>query len=121
MFIDAEKRRFGSVPRLIIQDDLRILPDETSGSGYRLFCTASSDGSPGTATLVSDGETWEEVHRVRLELQQHEIMEIQPEVLRHVSLRCFNDRRTILLVHDKRMFGIFRHEAPRLVTRKIIT
>jgi hypothetical protein len=121
MFIDAAKRRFGSAPRLITPDDLRILPDETSGSGYRLFCTASYDGSPGTATIVSDGETWEEVHQVGLELRQHEIMEMQPEVLRQVSLRCFNDMRTILLVHDKRMLGIVRHEAPRLVTRKVIT
>ncbi|KIL93861.1 hypothetical protein FAVG1_02423 [Fusarium avenaceum] len=121
MFIDAAKRRFGSAPRLITPDDLRILPDETSGSGYRLFCTASSDGSPATATLIVGGETWEEVYQVGLELRQHEIMKMQPEVLRQVSLRCFNDMRTILLVHDKRMLGIVRNEAPRLVARKVIT
>ncbi|CAJ0546685.1 Ff.00g013120.m01.CDS01 [Fusarium sp. VM40] len=121
MFIDAAKRRFGSAPRLITPDDLRILPDETSGSGYRLFCTTSSDSSPGAATLVVGGETWEEVHQVGLELRQHEIMGMQPEVLRQVSLRCFNDMRTILLVHDKRMLGIVRNEAPRLVARKVIT
>lgn len=46
---------------------------------------------------------------------------MQPEVLRQVSLRCFNDVRTILLVHDKRMLGIVRNEAPRLVARKFIT
>lgn len=69
MFIDAARRRFGSAPRLITPDDLRILPGETSGSGYRLFCTASSDGSLRTATVVSDGETWEEVRQVGLELQ----------------------------------------------------
>lgn len=121
MFIDAAKRRFGSAPRLITPDDLRILPDETSGSGYRLFCTTSSDSSSGAATLVVGGETWEEVHQVGLELRQHEIMGMQPEVLRQVSLRCFNDMRTILLVHDKRMLGIVRNEAPRLVARKVIT
>lgn len=69
MFIDAAKRRFGSAPRLITPDDLRILPDETSRSGYRLFCTASSDGSPTTATLMVGGETWEEVYQVGLELR----------------------------------------------------
>jgi hypothetical protein len=121
MFIDAAKRRFGLAPRLITPDDLRILPDETSDSGYRLFCTFSSDGSPGTATLVVGRETWEEVHQVGLELRQHEIMGIQPEILRQVSLRCFNDMRIILLVHDKRMLGIVRHEASRLVSRKVIT
>lgn len=121
MFIDAAKRRFGSAPHLITPDELRILPDETSGSGYRLFCTTSSDSSPGTANLVVGGETWEEVHQVGLELRQHEIMGMQPEVLRQVSLRCFNDMRTILLVHDKRMLGIVRNEAPRLVARKVIT
>ncbi|SPJ75893.1 uncharacterized protein FTOL_05624 [Fusarium torulosum] len=100
IFIDAARRRFGSAPRLITPDDLRILPDETSGSGYRLFCTASSDGSLWTATVI---------------------MEMQLEVLRQVSLRFFNDMQTILLVHDKRMLRIVRHKAPRLVTRKIIT
>ncbi|KAH7245245.1 hypothetical protein BKA59DRAFT_492843 [Fusarium tricinctum] len=121
MFIDAAKRRFGLAPRLITPDDLRILPDETSDSGYRLFCTFSSDGSPGTATLVVGRETWEEVNQVGLELRQHEIMGMQPEVLRQVSLRCFNDMRIILLVHDKRMLGIVRHEVSHLVSRKVIT
>ena len=36
-------------------------------------------------------------------------------MLREISLRCFNDLRTIFLVHDKRMLGIVLQELDSLV------
>ncbi|KAK8137078.1 hypothetical protein PG984_005018 [Apiospora sp. TS-2023a] len=67
------------------------------------------------------GDVWEEVRQVGLELHQRELMGLGPQMLRQISLRCFNDLRTILLVHDKRMLGIVRQEAPRLVAGGALT
>jgi hypothetical protein len=70
---------------------------------------------------LANGEVWEEIHQVGLELQQKELEEMEPEMLRQVSLRCFNDMRTIMLVHDKRMLGIVREEVPDLLKRSVIS
>ncbi|KAF0324431.1 hypothetical protein GQ607_008380 [Colletotrichum asianum] len=45
---------------------------------------------------------------------------MDPEILRQVSLRCFNDMRTILLVHDKRMLGIIKQEVPGMLGRGVL-
>ncbi|KAF5023466.1 hypothetical protein F66182_4466 [Fusarium sp. NRRL 66182] len=123
MFRDAVKRRFGTAPRLITPNDLRIFSDPTSKSGYRLCCIVNcSDYTPRDAIFVtSKGETWEEIHQVGLELRQRELMGMEPELLRQVALRCFNDLRTVLLVHDKRMLGIIKQEIPHLKTRQVLT
>lgn len=135
MFIDAVWRRFGIKPRLITPAELRLLPinDPQSGEGgYRLCCTTAAEvaevGSdraatvPGAPVLVTaDGEAVEEIFQVGLELHQRELAALAPEMLRQISLRCFNDMRTVLLVHDKRMLGIVKQELPRLVARNVLT
>lgn len=128
MFIEAVWRRFGIKPRLITPSDLRLYPDSQSKCGYRLCCNIPSKAStvnhfPSNAWTFTaeNGETWEEVYQVGLELHQRELVALDPELLRQIGLRCFNDLRTILLVHDKRMLGIVKQEIPQLLARSIIT
>ncbi|OTB04745.1 hypothetical protein M426DRAFT_320605 [Hypoxylon sp. CI-4A] len=129
MFIDAVQRRFGVTPRLISPSDLRLIADPQSPGGYRLCCLVRDAGDNGggiyqlpkpPTMMTSEGETVEEIYQVGLELHQHELRAIQPNMLRQISLRCFNDMRTILLVHDKRMLGIVKQELPSLVARGVL-
>lgn len=126
MFIDAVWRRFGIRPRLITPEDLRLLPNPHSSTGYRLCCVVK-DRPEDLATMDSPtfvtakGEVVEEVHQVGLELHQREIAALNADILRHISLRCFNDMRTVLLVHDKRMLGVLKQEIPRLLSRSVLT
>ncbi|KAF2827753.1 hypothetical protein CC86DRAFT_289304 [Ophiobolus disseminans] len=126
MFIDAVWKRFGIKPKLITPKELRLLLDPRSTTGYRLFC-ASQDGRVMTrlqdcsASFIHNGETLEEIHQVGLELHQRELAALAPEMLRQISLRCFNDMRTILLVHDKRMLGIVRQEISNMMARQLLS
>jgi len=128
MFIDAVRRRLGVTPCLITPADLRLLPNPESKTGYTLCCVvpapnnSSSSSSTTTQTFTAPtGETVQAIHQVGLELHQHELASLPPLLLQHLSLVCFNDLRTILLVHDKRMLGIVTQELPHLVTRQILT
>ncbi|KZZ90287.1 hypothetical protein AAL_07388 [Moelleriella libera RCEF 2490] len=124
MFIDVVRRRFGIKPRLIAPADLRLLPDAQSKSGFRQCCVIQGHDDPRTNSwrfAAKNGEVWEEVQQVGLELHQRELAALDAEMLRQISLRCFNDMRTVLLVHDKRMLGIVRQEVPRLLSRKVLT
>ncbi|KAH7311377.1 hypothetical protein B0I35DRAFT_488698 [Stachybotrys elegans] len=131
MFIDAASRRLGIKPRLITPQQLRLFPDADSTTGHKLCCvvpaTLSDDGA--TIPAPPDDRSWidengdrvEEIFQIGLELHQHELAALSVEVLREVSLRCFNDMRTVLLVHDKRMLGIVKQEIPHLVERKVLS
>ncbi|OGM46081.1 hypothetical protein ABOM_005643 [Aspergillus bombycis] len=125
MFIDFVYRHIGIRPRLIAPADLRLIPDPQSTNGVKLCCLVKDQGDAllvnDSLLLTSDGEVVEEVHQVGLELHQHELFGLSPEILRQVSLRCFNDMRTIFLVHDKRMLGIIKQEIPTLVARQVLT
>ncbi|KAF7593644.1 hypothetical protein BBP40_011049 [Aspergillus hancockii] len=123
MFVDFLERHLGITPRFVKPSDLRLLPDPQQKSGYKLCCVAKGlDGSYPSATLIHTGdEVLEEIHQVGLEVHQRELHGLQPEMLRQVSLCCFNDMRTILLVHDKRMLGIVKQKLKSLVARGIIT
>ncbi|KAH7178209.1 hypothetical protein DER46DRAFT_621896 [Fusarium sp. MPI-SDFR-AT-0072] len=124
MFINAVEHHFGVKPRLIAPADLRLFPDARSKSRSRLCCVIhDGDGQvPNAWRFVSPhGEICEETHQVGLELHQRELLALEPEMLRQISLRCFNDMRTILLVHDKRMLGIVRQEIPQLVAGRVVT
>ncbi|KAF5706281.1 multidrug transporter [Fusarium mundagurra] len=124
MFTDAVEHRFGAKPRLITPADLRLFPDARTKSGFRLCCVIHDrDGQvPNTWRFVApNGEIYEQIHQVGLELHQRELLALEPGILRQISLRCFNDMRTILLVHDKRMLGIVRQEIPKLVARGVVT
>lgn len=120
MFLDAVKTRTGIKARIITPADLRLLADPRSKGGYRLCCLASEGRGVSTFT-ASSGEDWEEVHQIGLELHQRELVALGSEMWRQVALRCFNDMRTILLVHDKRMLGIVRQEIPNLLLRGVLT
>ncbi|KAJ6787659.1 hypothetical protein PWT90_09710 [Aphanocladium album] len=119
MFIHAVHRHMGKQPRLITPADLRLVPDAQGNS--RLCCLASSVASKSEIFHTPDGEAVEEVHQVGLELHQRELQRLDPEMWRAISLRCFNDMRTLLLVHDKRLLGIIEQELGDLVKRGVIT
>ncbi|KAI9150839.1 ATP-dependent bile acid permease [Paramyrothecium foliicola] len=126
MFINEVERRRGIKPRLIKPGDLRLVPDNKSTTGYRLFCTYHGDDDAEAlgqnATLLCwEGEVVEEIHQVGLELHQRELLAMEPKLLQQLSLHCFNDMRTVLLVHDKRMLGIVKQELHDLVTRKVLS
>lgn len=123
MLIDFMKRRLGLTPRLITPADLRLVPDPQSKSGFKLCCVAEEKTSgPNHSPITSwKGETLEEIDQIGLELQQRELLALSPEMLQQISLQCFNDLRTVLLVHDKRMLGIIRQELPSLVERGVLT
>ncbi|KNG91646.1 hypothetical protein ANOM_000200 [Aspergillus nomiae NRRL 13137] len=126
MFIDFVHRHIGIRPRLITPADLRLIPDPKSPDRGRLCCLVRDQGhtrliNESPLLLTSNGEVVEEIHQVGLELHQHELFGLSPEILHEVSLRCFNDMRTILLVHDKRMLGIIKQEIPSLVAREVLT
>ncbi|UKZ78243.1 hypothetical protein TrVFT333_005979 [Trichoderma virens FT-333] len=127
MFVDAFKRRLGVAPRIVNLEDLRLVPNSRSKSGYML-CAVFRKPERGTSKpdvsslfLTSEGELVEQIYQVGLELHQRELLAMRPEMLREISLRCFNDMRTILLVHDKRMLGIIKQELPKQVFLGIIT
>jgi hypothetical protein len=139
MFIDAVERKFGIRPRLVTPAELRLVPDAQAKDGHRLCCVvkdqtngaestngetngSSTNGPHASTTLVNDaGETVEEIFQVGLELQQKELADMSLDMLHAISLRCFNDMRTVLLVHDKRMLGIVKQEVPGLVARGVLT
>lgn len=118
LFMYYAERHLGIRPHIIHQDDLRLIPSEPPG-GYKLCCLAKD--AEGPTFMNESGETLEEVHQIGLELHQGELMSLSFEMLREIGLRCFNDLRTILLVHDKRMLGIVLEELNSLVARNVLT
>ncbi|GAT25084.1 taurine catabolism dioxygenase TauD [Aspergillus luchuensis] len=125
MVVELLRTRFGISSRFVLPNDLRLVPNPEDKDGYRLCCVVREGESQETERLSSlidhNGEILEEIHQVGLELHQRELRALSPEMLRQISLRCFNDMRTILLVHDKRMLGIVMQELESLVERNIIT
>ncbi|KAL7814994.1 hypothetical protein V8C44DRAFT_348569 [Trichoderma aethiopicum] len=127
MFVDAARRRLGYAPRIVNPADLRLVADSRSKSGYTL-CAVFRKPERGAAIpdvsslfFTSEGELVEEIYQVGLELHQRELLAMRPEMLRELSLRCFNDMRTILLVHDKRMLGIVKQELQKQVRLNVLT
>ncbi|KAJ6001300.1 hypothetical protein N7522_006527 [Penicillium canescens] len=110
--------------RFITPDDLILIPCNQSSHGYKLCCVADPqslvDGAGVTLLRNEAGEIVEEIHQVGLELHQREILGLSYEMLQQLSLRCFNDMRTLLLVHDKRMLGIVLEELDSLMARKVL-
>lgn len=119
MFIEFANRWLGIKPRLITPDTLRLIPDASGKMGYKMYCLAE----PGAIdTIITEaGEKVEEVHQLCLELHQWELNRLDLEMRRQISIRCFNDMRSILLAHDKRMLGIVHEELGSLVSRNVIS
>ncbi|KAL8651647.1 MAG: hypothetical protein Q9210_003135 [Variospora velana] len=99
----------GKRPILIAPSDLRLVPCSHSMTGSSLNCVSGQEGN--------GSEKLEVIHQVGLELCQHELAGLPPTMLREIALRCFNDLRTVFLVHDKRMLGIVLEELDSLVHR----
>lgn len=118
MFMEFAKK-LGLDLRLIHPNDLRIVPDQAGVNGLKLCCLAPSN-DPGSFSTAS-GETVEDVHQICVELHQREFRALGWEMQKQLSIRCFNDMRTILLVHDKRMLGIIREELGSLTSRGVIS
>ncbi|OQE30159.1 hypothetical protein PENFLA_c003G02087 [Penicillium flavigenum] len=117
------KNVLGQHIRFITPDDLRLVPCNQSLYGYKLCCLADPQcpvNEETTPFLNEAGEILEEIHQVGLELHQREIVALDYEILQQVSLRCFSDMRTLLLVHDKRMLGIVLEELDSLVAKNIL-
>lgn len=117
----AVQKRIGFTPRLITPAELRLYFDPKDPSKIKLGCLVEASKAAGPIFTTADGEVVEEIHRIGLELHQLELSALHPEIMKQVSLRCFNDMRTILLVHDKRMLGIVKQELGPLVSRKVLT
>jgi hypothetical protein len=115
-------KSLGIQVRLIDPADLRLLSSPTSPGGYKLYCLAHGNAADPVANDDDDhDEPLEEIHQIGLELHQRELARMTPQMLQQLSLRCFNDMRTILLVHDKRLLGIIIQELDNLVARNVLT
>lgn len=116
------EERTGFRPRLISPDDLRLVPDARSRTGFVLCCVNPvpvSHPSPNTTThpsiiTTAEGEM-EQIHQTALQLIDYELFALPKAIQHHIVLTSRNDPRTIFLVHDKRILGIIRQELPALV------
>ena len=112
-----EKRHSLSV-RLIKPGDIRLAIDEKRDSSYKLSCLANSvdnERASNSHRFMCDGEWLEPIYQVGLELHQRELEALGQDILKALAPICFNDFRTIHLVHDKRMLGIIHQELQSLV------
>ena len=111
-------------PRIIAPADLRLVANSNSSTGFSLCCVAKHDqiSSEKDAGLKSSSgedheESLEPIYQVGLELHQSELQALPVSIFQHLALCCFNDLRTVFLVHDKRMLGIVLQELEALVTK----
>lgn len=105
------KEILGQRVRFIQPCDLRLIAHYRSLGGYKLCCLADPRDlikSQRLDFIVNEaGEHLEEIHQVGLELQQREIQALSYEMIQQVSLRCFNDMCTLLLVHTSGCWVLF--------------
>ncbi|KAJ5773681.1 hypothetical protein N7457_008577 [Penicillium paradoxum] len=119
MLVPYAQRYLGVDVKIIPPESLRLVP-ATAPGGYKLYCLSSADSKQ--PTILNDaGESLEEVHQLGVELHQRELLAMSFEMLQQISLRCFNDLRTVLLVHDKRMLGLVLEELDLLVARNVLS
>ncbi|KAF7620206.1 hypothetical protein AFCA_008843 [Aspergillus flavus] len=117
-FLAWVEKRTGMRPRSVRPEDLCLIPDATSQTGYALYCTQSfsaSDPPSSPSSSPKKEETLELIHQVGLQLL--DFSALSPEIVRHLALSGANDARTRLLVHDKRILGILHQELDGLVTK----
>lgn len=109
-FLDWVEKRTGMRPRPVRPDDLHLVPDASSETGYALYCTKPTSS-------LQEEETLERIHQMGLQMAVDEYSGLQPEIQRHLALSGSNDARSRLIVHDKRILGILHQELDDLVTR----
>ncbi|KAI2732198.1 hypothetical protein CBS147332_1337 [Penicillium roqueforti] len=119
MFVPYAQRCLGMDVKVIPPESLRLIPAAAPG-GYKLYCLSGENTKQ--PTILNDaGQSLEEVHQLGVELHQRELLAMSFEMLQQISLRCFNDLRTVLLVHDKRMLGLVQEELDSLVARNVLS
>ncbi|CRG82758.1 hypothetical protein PISL3812_00104 [Talaromyces islandicus] len=99
-------------PRLLTPDDLHLVADETSPTGYKLQCVRESVSSADN----QDGKM-EYIQQIALRLFLDEFASLSPEMQRQLAFHSNNDIRSILLIHDKRILGILHQELDDLVAK----
>lgn len=87
-FLDWVEKRTGMRPRSVRLDDLRLVSDATSETGYALYCTqpASESASSG----LQEEETLERIHQVGLQMAVDEYSALRPERAIMASERVCN-------------------------------
>ncbi|KAJ5144998.1 hypothetical protein N7448_002390 [Penicillium atrosanguineum] len=119
MFVPYAQRYLGMDVKVIPPESLRLVPAAAPG-GYKLYCLSGADTKQ--PTIFNDvGECLEEVLQLGLELYQRELLAMSFEMLQQISLRSFNDLRTVFLVHDKRLLGLVLEELDSLVARDVLS
>ena len=119
MFVPYAQHYLGMDVKVIPPETLRLMPAAAPG-GYKLYCLSGANTKQ--STVFNDaGERLEEVFQIGLELHQRELLAMSFEMLQQISLRCFNDLRTVFLVHDKRMLGLVLEELDSLVARNVLS
>lgn len=99
-------------PSLLTPDDLHLVADETSPTGFKLQCARESVSSADN----QDGNM-EDIHQIAVRLYLEQFASLSPELQRELAFRSNNDIRSILLTHDKRILGILYQELDDLVTK----
>lgn len=117
-FARLYESKFGQRARFVKPTDLRLLEDEKSATGYKLYCLA--EGAT-TASLYREGEALEPVCQVSIELMQPEFDVMSFEMMCQVATCCINPMRNIFLINDERILGIIYDELGNLVSTKVLT
>jgi hypothetical protein len=111
--IEALMRDLGDMePRLLTPDDLYLVVDETSPTGYKLQCTRES-----ASCANNQDSDMEDIHQIALRLFFDEFALLSPEMQRQLAFNSNNDIRSMLLIHDKRILGILHQELDDLVAK----
>jgi hypothetical protein len=93
--------RTGIRPRFVNLDDLELKHDESSATGYSLYCR--------------DQVACEKIHQVAVTLFPDEFTLLSQEMLRQLATVAVNDLRVSLLVNDERFLGVILQEINSLV------
>ncbi|KAF7591617.1 hypothetical protein BBP40_001317 [Aspergillus hancockii] len=89
-FFRFAEERTGMRPRVVDPNDLRLVRDDTSPTGYTLH--------------------WHQLFR-------DEFASLSPDIQQHLALSSVQDFRSTLLIHDKRILGILHQELDSLTTK----
>ncbi|GFF23885.1 hypothetical protein IFM61606_08972 [Aspergillus udagawae] len=99
-------------PRLLTPDDLHLVADETSPTGYKLQCVRES-----ATSADNQAGNMEDIHQIALRLFLSEFALLSPQMQRQLAFNSNNDIRSIFLIHDKRILGILHQELDDLVAK----
>ncbi|KAF8446568.1 hypothetical protein BDZ91DRAFT_670102 [Kalaharituber pfeilii] len=101
-------QRLHPAARVVAAGDLRLVRSTTAATGPEA-----------TSVMLADSHGL--LTQFLLELHQDEIEGLDEEVLFELGKHCWNDLRTIFLIHDKRILALIRRELKWLVNSSAIT